>query len=984
MNIDFDQIEFTIDDQLFFDTLKLMIRGRTIPYCAQKKRDRIMKETELYVKLEQEENEYRNNPSDSVLQNLEQTRNELKKLVEEKAKGNMIRAKARWLGEGEKCTKYFCNLEKRHFLDKTISKLIVEDREIFDIGDILSHQKNYYESLYQSRNCFLSAENRIFFFNNDNQYYNFLDQEDTNECEGKITKSDCFEALKQMKNNKSPGSDGFTVEFYKFFWKDIGDFLVRSINYAFESGKLSIMQRQGIIISIPKQNKDRNFMKNWRPISLLNVDYKIASTVIACRIKNKISKLISDTQKGFIKGRHIGECTRLMYDLLLATEDNNIPGMILLIDFEKAFDSIDFNFILETLDFFGFGPDMCHWVKTFYKDITSSVVNNGHISQPFSINRGVRQGDPLSPYLFILVAEILSCTIKWNPNIKGITLNDTEFLISQYADDTSLFLDGSEKSLAEALDTIQKFGICSGLKMNIEKTNIIWIGSKRNYTGKLLNIDLNWNRTGKFKSLGIDYDINKQDPTMGNFEIYLEKVKKLLKMWTYRTLTMIGKLIVFKSLALSKFVHLFMTLPDPPMKFFDDLESIMFKFLWGEKRDRIKRKVIINTIENGGLNVPHIKSFAKSLKFIWIKKLLNADDISPWKTLLLNTLIGKGGNLLWSYDPKMCKLIMSDFNNFWKCVISGWFDSQDPFPSVPNAEDILGQSLWYNSRIQIDGKPIFYEDWFRCGIWHINDLCRENGGFLSYDEFTSLYLLNTDFLQYHGILSAIPRIWKKTIKFIKPIDCVYHPLVKVIQGLAKPNRLFYSRSIDKIAINPQKIYQRWEKEIPEINQLDWADIFTITKQLTKDTKLQMFQYQILHNILVTNSKLVYYKIKTSNLCTFCNESKETIIHLFFECKKTKLLFIDLMKWLGDVCGMKIPFLKSNLLVGLFPVQDNLLQNLFILYFKRYVYLTRCNNKNLNIISLKEFIKHNIYIEKVSNIDKWMKKWNTVGTNVLQS
>ena len=162
------------------------------------------------------------------------------------------------------------------------------------------------------------------------------------------------------------------------------------------------------------------------------------------------------------------------------------------------------------------------------------------------------------------------------------------------------------------------------------------------------------------------------------------------------------------------------------------------------------------------------------------------------------------------------------------------------------------------------------------------------------------------------------------------------------------------------------------------------DIFTITKQLTKDTKLQIFQYQILHNILVTNSKLVYYKIKTSNLCTFCNESKETIIHLFFECKKTKLLFIDLMKWLGDVCGMKIPFLKSNLLVGLFPVQDNLLQNLFILYFKRYVYLTRCNNKNLNIISLKEFIKHNIYIEKVSNIDKWMKKWNTVGTNVLQS
>ena len=787
-----------------------------------------------------------------------------------------------------------------------------------------------------------------------------------------------------MKNNKSPGSDGFTTEFYKFFWIDIGSLMVRSINHAYDSGQLSIMQRQGIITSIPKENRDRSYLKNWRPISLLNVDYKIASKAIAERIKYFIKKLISDTQKGFIKGRYIGECTRIMYDLILATEANDIPGMIVLIDFEKAFDSIDTNFLIETLQFYGFGPSICQWVRTFYSNITSAVVNNGHISKSFEINRGVRQGDPLSPYLFILVAEILSSAIKWNPEIKGIKVDDSEFLISQYADDTSLFLDGSEESLREALETLDKFGKCSGLTANVEKTSAIWIGNKKKSIETFTDVNIKWNREGIFKCLGIKYNINLQNFTEGNFEEYLVRVKKLLNNWAYRNITILGKIVVFKSLALSKFVHLFMTLPDPSPMFFKELELLMFKFLWGKGRDRVKRQIIINTIENGGLKVPDVKSFAKALKFIWIKKLVDREDHSLWKVLLMKTLVKKGGNLLWSYDPKVKNEILTGFNPFWQGIISNWYEIQEPLSPDPSSSDIVKQTLWYNSEVLINRKTVFYEDWFRCGIWHVNDLLGEHGGLLSFNEFQKLYATNTNFLQYQGIISAIPRKWKTLLRNVKPEESVEHSMLKIIKGLAKPCRFVYMSYINKIAVQPTKMQERWEREVPEVKNIEWSDIYLLTKQTTKNVKLQVFQYQILQNYLVTNSKLVYYKLKESNLCTFCSASKENVNHLFWECSKVSTLYDQCTEWLSSTGFPRISLTKVNVLLGIFPVKENIIQNQIILYMKRYVYITRCKNKDMNVIGLKEFIKHNIQVEKEMNPAQWYLKWGQIGKNICMN
>ena len=248
--------------------------------------------------------------------------------------------------------------------------------------------------------------------------------------------------------------------------------LYRSLYLAYESGSFTDFQYQGVITCIPKEGKDRRFIGNWRPISLLNTDLKIASAVIANRIKPLLPFIISDTQKGFIKGRFIGENTRLLYDLMHYLEQHNKTGLLLLVDFEKAFDSVEWKFLKKALSSFNFGPSVCKWFELFYSKAKSCVINNGHMSNFFSLERGCRQGDPLSPYLFIIGVELLSLKLKANQDIHGIIINEVESLISLYADDTFLILDGSENSLREALECFESFYKVSGLKMNSSKTKL--------------------------------------------------------------------------------------------------------------------------------------------------------------------------------------------------------------------------------------------------------------------------------------------------------------------------------------------------------------------------------------------------------------------------------------------------------------------------------------------------------------------------------
>ena len=237
--------------------------------------------------------------------------------------------------------------------------------------------------------------------------------------------------------------------------------------------------RRSVITCLPKGNKDRKLIQNWRPISLLCAVYKLASAVIASRLKPHLEYMISKNQSGFIKGRRIEEGTRLVYDIMDYAEKSNNPGLLMLIDFQKAFDSVSWEFLYEVLDIFGFDESFKRWIKVFNNDITAYVVQCGFLSKPIYIERGCRQGDPISPYLFILVAEILTLMIEGNQNIRGICIAKRQIKLIQFADDTTVILDGSRQSLQATLNTLEIFGNLSGLLVNKEKISLVWIGSKK-------------------------------------------------------------------------------------------------------------------------------------------------------------------------------------------------------------------------------------------------------------------------------------------------------------------------------------------------------------------------------------------------------------------------------------------------------------------------------------------------------------------------
>ena len=155
----------------------------------------------------------------------------------------------------------------------------------------------------------------------------------------------------------------------------------------------------------------------------MNTDYKIATKVIANRVKHVITKIIHNSQTGFIKGRYIGENIRLLFEIIDNPEEENKPGLIFFTDFEKAFDSIDHTYIMNCLKHFNFGEDCIKWIQLFYKDAKSCVSNNGYLSDFFPILRGVRQGCLLSTYLFIICIKLLSYKITTTEDIKGIILH---------------------------------------------------------------------------------------------------------------------------------------------------------------------------------------------------------------------------------------------------------------------------------------------------------------------------------------------------------------------------------------------------------------------------------------------------------------------------------------------------------------------------------------------------------------------------------
>ena len=250
-----------------------------------------------------------------------------------------------------------------------------------------------------------------------------------------------------------------------------------------------------------------------------------------------------------------------------------MSGLLIFIDFHKVFDSLEWNFLFACLRAFNFGPDFFRWTEIFYKNIQSCVINNGFASDFFALERGVRQGDPLSPYLFVLAVEVLAIAVRQNINIRGFSIDGQETKLLQYADDTTATLAdfSSARSFFDLLDT---FKLLSGLAINYSKTEGMWIGSCRN--NNLFGIK--WPRE-PIKALGVyfSYDPAVLRERKTSLRIWI-RLKKILNLWSCRGLSLYGKVTVIKSLVIPKFVYICSLLPVAD-EFLKELNRLVYKFL---------------------------------------------------------------------------------------------------------------------------------------------------------------------------------------------------------------------------------------------------------------------------------------------------------------------------------------------------------------------------------------------------------------------
>ena len=923
-----EDLHLTISDQLFLDVLIMKIREKTIYFSINKKRESDDKEEQLEKEIQSLEKEI---PSDSNTRNLLEKKDKIQQMRKFKIDGIALRSRARWAYQGEKINKYFCNLEKRHYVSKQMLKLLTAKRDILtDTDDMLAATRIYYESLYKRRSV---KEIDIQKYTTNLPKLNELESAD---LEGLITQQEATEALKKMQNDKSPGTDGITVNFLKFFWKDIRVFVVRSLNEGFQKGEMSITQKEGIITCIPKDDKPREYLKNWRPISLLNVIYKIGSACIANRIRTVLPKLIHEDQTGFVPGRYIGDNIRTLYDIMAYLENTNLSGLLVSIDFEKAFDSVDWSFMINVLRAFGFGNDICHWIATFYKNIKASVIVNGKVSRNFEIQRGCRQGDPVSPCLFVLCAEILANRIRADESIKGIRILDTEFKINQFADDTSFTLNGEKESYERLFATLKQFEDMSGLKLNYEKTVNAWLGqNKHSNTVYLPDTKMQWNPS-KFKLLGIWFTNDLSEITKINTADTFLEVKQLFRIWSKRINTPLGRVAILKSLILSKLIYLWILLPNPPHKEITELQNLCFEFVWDKKTDRIKRIYTVQNVDNGGIDIPKIDIYIPALKLTWIKKLYTGKP--KWKQILkancpeIDTLDNYGST----------HLLNSECNLFWKDTFNAFtlFSSN---VTLGNEQEILSEPLFHNNRFQIGNKPFHFQKWTGKNIFFVKDLIDENGAFLNYTSFIKKYSVKINYLNYMGCINSVKMYIKRYgIEISDRLGLETHKTMQLISYGKNGARVFYNIMLEKICILNIQAFANWERKLD--TAIDWETVAKYVKRI-KDVKLKWLQIRVCHNILVTNNILKKMGITNNNNCTFCDKEKDSIQHYLWYCMHAHTFWKELEKNLQQKCK-HCAHLNFNVELVLFGKDENTktdeVLDQIILLAKYFVYKCKIN------------------------------------------
>lgn len=541
---------------------------------------------------------------------LADTKSELEEAHRHRAKGCRIRANVQWAEEGEASTAYFSNLERRKGENRTFEAIkTLNGLVVSSLLLIMRAWAAFYVRLFTAQP--LELQQQDFFLG---QLSQRLSDAERSLCEGEVTLEECKAALDGMASGKSPGIDGLPAEFYQRFWPVLGRDLTEVINASYRSGCLSLSQRSGLITLLYKRG-DRLEMKNWRPITLLCVDYKIAAKAIANRLLQVLPSIIHTDQSCGVRGRNPVVNNRLMQDIVSDINRRGLGGAILSLDQEKAFDRVDWSFLLRVLLAMNFGSSFRKWILLFYTRISSSVLVNGERSAPFSVSRGVRQGCPLSPLLYVIMAETIASAIRNNSVIDGFSFpGNRRVKLCQYADDTSVFV-MSDAALLEVFSLFHRYELASGARLNVTKSHGLLVGSWTSRTR--LPVHLNWS-SRSITVMGVELSNADDD---GKWASSLNQLDSVLSQWQARKLSYHGRALVVNSFGLSIFWYLVSFL-DMPGHVQQRINSRIFSFVWQRRRERLARASVTQRTCRGGLNVVDLQRKISAFHCMWVRRLV--------------------------------------------------------------------------------------------------------------------------------------------------------------------------------------------------------------------------------------------------------------------------------------------------------------------------------------------------------------------------
>ena len=879
------------DKLKWWEITKVHIRELCIDVAKdiKKKQNREMKDLQNSINTEK----HKDNPD---LQKVNELDNQLSKLWTQRAKGAIIRSRVKWYEQSEKPTKFFFDLEKNRAKNKLWNKIKCQNGNVVNgLDNIMSEQVKFYAKLFKSEG-WNKAKADILLSNIEAK----VSEEDKLYCDSNITEDECLRAVKSLENNKSPGEDGIIPEFYKKYWHIIKDEFVSMLKYIEKTKQLSESQYRGVITLLYKAG-DRENIKNWRPITLLNLDYKIIAKIYAERLKKVLPTIINSDQKAFLAGRQISESIRLTQDIIDYIESNDSKGAIIFLDQEKAFDRVEWGYLKLCMQKFGFGQNFTDSLLMLYKNGISCINTNGFLSKYFPISRSMRQGCPVVAYLYVLQAEPMAETIRKCDKIKGICLpsppgmENFEAKISLFADDTQIFC-YDEQAIKKTFEMLEVYAQASGAKINYHKTKGLYIGNWKNKTGKFKKIK--W--VTQVKALGVEFgfNINYEKIWMQKFSKFKEK----LSQWKRRDISVYGKKVLINSYIFSSINYLAEMYPDNiPTEFDKKIKDLCCDFLWGSKTWRVSQTSMSLKKEHGGLEIPNFEIIAKTKQIMWVLKLVNK-PLDKWNSMGRFYLTLLDQEFQTDHYVTQCSDINSlnikNLPKFYQTCLKSWSDIVAK-NKVKTKEDILAQPLFNNKHIQFNGSSLSFSHWCRSNISKIQDIWNNNTYVCGKDIFQKIIQKKNWISEYCKLKQAIPQDWLQILQNVVPQQKAkemylnnskqieIHKGKVFINGMDTPLKTLKSRDIYFHNLYPTKkptCITAWNDIFNQ--NLDWKHIFNIANTSIQTSKVKEFHWKTIHRAVYTECRLKAMK-RSNGICKICNSNEESTCHLLFECDEIK-------------------------------------------------------------------------------------------------